>query len=212
MKNNVEQLLTDHKKLIEDMARKNAQFVPLTVAQIEAYRIAREAAEKYDANSGVKFSTFLTQHLQKLQRLSTQFGGLVRIPENKQFKIQKINMAEKHLSETLGRPATVAELADATGFGIPAVNGLLSVRKKEVNMTNLSHTPVFTTHSKMDDWIHFVYHDLSDIDKLIFEYKTGFGGKPTLQPEQIANKLNIPLATVTQRISLITKKLSEKKF
>ena len=53
------------------------------------------------------------------------------------------------------------------------------------------------------------YHDLSDKDKLIFEYKTGFGGKPVLDNAGIGKKLQMSPSTVSQRLKFITSRLAE---
>ena len=143
MTKDIEQLINSHKKLIEAEASKYAKFIPVTFVLIEAYKLARKAAEKYDPSTGIKFSTYLTNALQKLSRLSTQYGNVVRVPENKQFKINKLNQVEQGLTDELGRQPSVAELADATGMGIGQVNSLLGTRKREVNMSNLSFAPVF---------------------------------------------------------------------
>lgn len=204
----IKQLIDSHKKLIELEASKNAKFIPLTFVKIEAYKLAHAAAQKYDPSTGIKFSTYLTNALQKLSRLSTQYGGTVRVPENKQFKISKLNQIETGLTETYGRQPTAAELADASGMSLSAVNSLLSTRKKDVNLSNLAFTPVF--HSSLDDdWVHFVYHDLSDKDKLIFEYKTGFAGKQKLDNAAIGKKLSMSPSTVAQRLKFITARLEE---
>lgn len=208
MTKDIEQLINSHKKLIEAEASKYAKFIPVTFVLIEAYKLARKAAEKYDPSTGIKFSTYLTNALQKLSRLSTQYGNVVRVPENKQFKINKLNQVEQGLTDELGRQPSVAELADATGMGIGQVNSLLGTRKREVNMSNLSFAPVFFEGGE-DEWVHFVYHDLSEKDKLIFEYRTGFGGKPVLDNNNIAKRLNISPSTVSQRIKFITDKIAE---
>ncbi len=204
----IKKLIDSHKKLIELEASKNAKFIPLTFVKIEAYKLANAAAQKYDASTGIKFSTYLTNALQKLTRLSTQYGGTVRVPENKQFKISKLNQIETGLTETYGRQPTASELADASGMSLSAVNSLLSVRKKDVNLSNLAYTPIFHAGND-DDWIHFVYHDLSDKDKLIFEYKTGFGGKPVLDNAAIGKKLSMSPSTISQRLKFITARLAE---
>lgn len=204
----IEQLLQSHKRLIEAEASKYSRFLPLTYVTIEAYKLARQAAEKYDTTLGVKFSTYLTNALQKLSRLSTQYGSIVRVPENKQFKINRINQIESGLMEQLGRQPSTAELSDATGLSMSSLNNLLGSRKKEVNMSNLAYSPVFF-EGEEDEWIHFVYHDLSEKDKLIFEYRTGFGGKPILDNNSIAKKLGISPSTVSQRVKLITSKLAK---
>lgn len=206
--NDIEKLIQDHKKLIEFEASKYAKFIPLSYVQIEAYKLAREAAHKYDPSMGLKFSTFLTHSLQKLHRLSTQYGSAARIPEDKQFKIQKLNQVEAGLSDDLGRQPTASELADASGLPMSQISSLLGTRKKEVNLNNLAYMPVFFEGND-DDWVHFVYHDLSDKDKIIFEHKIGYGGKPVLDNNTIAKKLNISPSTVSQRIKLITKKIGE---
>lgn len=206
--NDINQMILDHKRLIESEASKYAQFVPLYVAQAEAYKIARGAAEKFDPATGLKFSTYLTNSLKKLSRLSTEHGGSIRLPEDKQFKIQKLNVAEASLKSDLGRDPTLHELSMESGFNIPTVKSLLTVRKKDVNINNIAYTPVFVDNAN-DDWVHFVYHDLTDRDKYIFEHKTGFGGKPRLANEDIAKHLNISPSTVANRVKVISDRVAE---
>ena len=206
--NDIPKLIESHRRLIEAEAYKHAKFVPLTYVQGEAYRLAHEAAEKFNPNIGIKFSTYLTNQLQKLSRLSTQYGGTVRVPENKQFKINKLNQVETGLQEELGRAPSVAELSDASGMGIGTVNNLLQARKKEVNLSNLAYSPIFF-EGDGDEWVHFVYHDLPEKDKIIFEHRTGFGGKPLLDNATIAKKLKISPSTVSQRIKMISDKIAE---
>jgi DNA-directed RNA polymerase specialized sigma subunit len=204
----IKKLIDSHKKLIDLEASKHAKFIPITFVKMEAYKLAHKAALNYNASTGIKFSTYLTNALQKLSRLSTQYGGTVRVPENKQFKISKLNQVETGLTETYGRQPTAAELSDATGMSVTAVNSLLSARKKDVNLSNLAYTPTF--HAGNDDeWVHFVYHDLGDKDKLIFEYKVGFAGKATLDNAAIAKKLQMSPSTVSQRLKFITARLGE---
>ena len=171
-----DKLLADHKRLIESEAYKYSSHIPYSLALVEAYKLAREAANDFDPKLGYKFSTYLVNKLQKLSRTSTQYGGAVRLPEDKQFKMQKLNTAEEELLATLNRPPSVAELADATGFSLKVINDLLQNRKGEVNLSRLQYTPTFGDDDN-DEWLHFVYHDLSDKDKVIFEHRTGFGGR-----------------------------------
>ncbi len=206
--NDIPKLLKDHKKLIESEAYKYAKFVPLSFVLTEAHRLAKDAATTYNPESGVKFSTHLTNQLQKLSRLSTQYGGTVRVPENKQFKINKLNQIEAALVDQYGRVPTAAELADASGMPLSAVNNLLTARKKDINLSNLAFAPIFYD-GEDDEWVHFVYHDLTDKDKFIFEHRTGFGGKPQMDNNQIAKKLNISPSTVSQRIKIISEKIAQ---
>lgn len=198
----VEKLLAEHKKLIDSEARKYAVNVPLVTVQIEAYKLARKAAETYTPGD-VKFSTYLVNSLKKLSRLSTQYGSSIRMPENVQFGINKLNLAEKDLESNLGREATVAELSDYTGFNIKTVDSLLKNKKTIVSINNLLTTPTIVDSSN-DEWLSFVYHDLTPKDKTIFEHKTGFGGKKVLDNDKIAKKLNLSQAQLNNRINIIS--------
>lgn len=208
MKVDIEKLLADHKKLIEQEASKYSGYLSNSFVLAEAYKLAREAANNYDPSTGFKFSTMLVNSLKKLSRLSTQYGGMFRIPENKQFKIQKLNKADEELRAEYGREPSLQELSNFTGMSLKEVTNLSKVRKKEVNISNLAYTPTFV-EDQNDDWIHYVYHDLADRDKLILEYKTGFGGKPVLTNEEIAKKIGIPVSTVVSRGKIISNMLAE---
>jgi len=206
--NDIDKLIEDHRRLIDSEAFKYATNVPATTVKIEAYKIARDAAKRYDPKEGVKFSTYLTKSLQKLSRLNTEYGAIVRVPENKQFKINQLNQVEKELEANYGRPPTLEELSDHTGFNIPTVSGLIQNRKSTVNLANLSYSPVFVDNSN-DEWVHFVYNDLAPRDKLILEHKIGFGGKPILDNDVLAEKLNISQSTLSNRLKMIVDKIQE---
>jgi len=203
----IEKLLTEHKRLIESEAKKYATNVPLITIQIEAYNLARKAAETYVPGQ-VKFSTYLVNSLKKLSRLSTQYGNSIRMPENVQFGLNKLNTAEKELSSSLGREPTVAELSDWSGLNIKAVDSLMKNKKITVSINNLLTTPTIIDSSN-DEWLAFVYHDLQPKDKTIFEYKTGFGGKPVWENDKIAKKLNLSSARLNSRINIISDMINQ---
>ncbi len=205
---NINQLIADHKNLIEFEASKYASHLPLHVVQAEAYKLAHQAAKDFDEKAGIKFSTYLTNSLKKLSRMSTTYGATVRIPEDKQYKLNKLNKLEQDMSDMLGRPVSVSELSEATGWPIALVSNLLQNRKREVNINSLTSTPIFVDNNN-DEWVHFVYHDLADRDKVIFEHKTGFGGRPVLENAEIAKKLDMTPANVSNRLKFIGEQIAE---
>ena len=201
-------LLADHKRLIESQAAQYAKFVPYHVVLAEAYRLARGAADTYNPASGYRFSTHLVSSLKKLSRLSTKHGGILRVPENKQFKIQKLNTAEEELRNEIGREPSISEVAEKTGMGLSEINGLKSSRKREVNVSSLAYAPVFIEGDN-DDWVHYVYFDLPDRDKVIMEHKTGFGGKKLMSNDELARMLNTSPSTISNRVKVISDKIEE---
>jgi len=206
MNNN--KLIEDHKKLIAYEAGKYSKMIPYEVVLAEAYKLAHKAARSFDTKKDVKFSTHLTNQLKKLSRISTMYGSNVRLPENKQFKLQRINNAEAELKDSLGRDPSLLELSEYTKIPLAQINQIKQHRTGEISISNLQYTPVFVDNTN-DDWLHFVYHDLTDIDRLIFEHKTGFGGKKVMNNNDIASKLKLSPSTVSNRSKIIADKISD---
>jgi DNA-directed RNA polymerase specialized sigma subunit len=119
-----------------------------------------------------------------------------------------MNQAEEELRNELGREPSLAELGQATGMGLSELTSLKQSRKREVNVSNLAYSPVFIEGDN-DDWVHFVYHDLPQRDKVIMEHKTGFGGKKILSNDQLAKMLNTSPSTISNRVKLITDRITE---
>lgn len=206
--NDVDKLIKDNKKLIDLEAARYATNLPLITVQLEAYKIAREAAKTYNASSGIKFSTHLVNNLKKLSRLSTKYGNVVRTPENTQFGANKLNKLEKDLEHTLGRSPTLDELAHHSGFSQKQTTNILNSRKVTTGISSLFESPALFD-SQNDEWVKFVYHDLADIDKLIFEHRTGFGGRQILDNAAIAKKLGLSQSVLNNRIRLINTTLAK---
>jgi DNA-directed RNA polymerase sigma subunit (sigma70/sigma32) len=206
--NDVEKLIKENKKLIDLEASRYATNLPLITVQIEAYKLAREAAKTYNPAAGFKFSTHLVNSLKKLSRLSTQYGNVLRVPENVQFGVNKVQKVEKDLEHTLGRSPTLEEISHHSGFSPKAVTNMLSTRKTSTGISSMFEAPALFDSSN-DEWVQFVYHDLSDTDKLIFEHKTGFSGKQILDNSALSKKLNLSPSTLNNRIKLINTTLSK---
>jgi DNA-directed RNA polymerase specialized sigma subunit len=206
--NNVEQLIKDNKKLIDLEAARYATNLPLISVQLEAYKLAREAAKSYNPASGFKFSTHLVNNLKKLSRMSTKYGNVVRTPENTQFDSNRLQKLEQDLEHTLGRSPTLEELSHHSGLSLKATSHTLASRKTSTGISALFDAPALFS-SENDEWVQFVYHDLSDTDKLIFEHKTGFGGKKVLDNSGISKKLGISSGVLNNRLKLINSTLSK---
>jgi hypothetical protein len=57
-------------------------------------------------------------------------------------------------------------------------------------------------------WADYVYHDLSDIDKIVFQHRTGYRGAPQLSNQEIARRLRLSPAAVTQRANRLQAKMN----
>lgn len=206
--NDIEKLIKENKKLIDLEVARYSSNLPLITVRLEAYKLAREAAKSYNPASGYKFSTHLVNSLKKLSRLSTKYGSALRLPENTQFNINSLNKLEKNLEHDLGRTPTTEELAHHSNRSVKAITEIKKNKKISTGISSLFDSPTLFS-SQNDEWVQFVYHDLTDKDKLIFEHKTGFGGKPILDNAALAKKLNLSVSTLNNRLKLINSTLSK---
>ena len=197
-------LVTEYKNLIESEAAKHAKFLPIAVVEAEAYHIANDAAKSFDPKEGNRFSTHLTSQLKKLSRLSTEYGGAVRMPEHAQYDLNSIHRYAEEYKGSTGRDPSVAEISKGTKLSLSKVNNLMKGAKTSQTMSSQVNDPIFVDHKgELDDWIHMVYHDLPEKDKIIFEHYTGFGGKKLMTEDEIGKHIGMSPTVVGRRIKII---------
>ena len=119
--------------------------------------------------------------------------------------------------DELGRQPTHDELADELGVSTKKIQRLLKAKPAvlsesqlytdpESGMTSLPATSEVDVIGESAD---VIYPGLSERDKMIYDYKTGKRGKPPLNNLQIARKLGVTPALVSQRAKDIAQRILE---
>jgi RNA polymerase primary sigma factor len=118
----------------------------------------------------------------------------------------------------LGREPSDEELADITGIALPRVIKVrkrmrsrvpFSVAEGEDDDENSGTDVAVSRRTPYDDWVDAVYHDLGEIDKIILQHRSGYRGAEILPNQEIAKKLGLSPAAVSQKAARIQARLDE---
>jgi len=153
------------------------------VLNIEAKKLSLKAFQNFDPNSA-RLNTHLTNNLKGLSRIVYTYANPARLPEHQTLKLGNFISTRHELEEDLGREPTTQELAEGLAWSNNEVARLQG--ELRTGYSTSQPTPQgfdrFTADRTMLD---FIYNDLVDQDKLVFEHTTGYGGKPILQAKDI---------------------------
>lgn len=109
-----------------------------------------KAVDMFDYTKGFKFSTYATYWIkQTISRSLANQARSIRLPVHMVENIQKLNYAQKQLSQQLGRTATDEEIADYMDISINKVNQLKTIAVNPISL----QTPLGEKNTHLDDFV-----------------------------------------------------------
>lgn len=178
--------------------------------------LALEAFGTYDPSKGA-LKTHLLSQLQRLRRISAQQQQAIRVPERIVSERAHLSEIEKQLQDELGREPDLLELADRTGLSAKRIEYIRKAHKPIIagsltDETGETYSPASSipgAPSPQDAWIELVYHDLGPVDRRILDHTLGLHGAKQLPAGEIARRLGVSPAAVSQRRAKIQALLDE---
>jgi len=206
---------TDLQRLLDQMApiigrevNKWSASMSRSLLEAEGKRLAVEAFESYDPNAGAALSTYLASRLPKLSRLVYSNQNTARLSETKTLLFHTYNAASNELRDMHGREPTNDELADRLGWNKRKLDQFQRQAHRKEFIESEEHPDFDETE---DHFIDFIYHDMTPLQKSIFEYTTGYMGKPKLSGQEIMKKLSITQGQLSYQKNLIVKHIEQVK-
>ena len=189
-KKNLGVLLNRVKPILhKEVSRWSGGGVARPVLEMEAKKIALNSFGTYNPTKS-KLSTHLTNNLKGLSREVYTYSNPARLPEHRMIKAKTFIAVEDNLTETLGRLPSAQELADELNWNKKEVGRL----RKELRSSfsdNAPAPPGFNSTFEGAQELDFIYHDLNQQDKVVFEHTTGYSGAPILDGRSLINKTGL---------------------
>jgi len=160
--------------------------------------------------------TWATNELKRMPRIGHKQRHGVPMPERAAIDLSTIRTMEKDLCHRLGREPTADELADETGlstrrigslrarFGVPTVTEGMTTNQEGLEATLASSNPTYERLA-----LQLIYDESAPVDKQIMDYMFGWHGQPKLPKNEIAKRLKRSPANITQRASVLARKIED---
>lgn len=182
---------------------------------VKAANLTLNALKTYDPNKGTDPSTHVFHNLKRLNRYANRRANIIPISEQASLEYRYLQQVRNEFIDTFDREPSDLELADRTGYSLKKVNKILDGNKvtsetSTINPENNNST-VFSSDITDKDIFEYVYRSVGPIDQKIMEWSAGAHGKKPLSNIEIAQKLKVTPAAVSQRRSKILDMISQAK-
>ena len=177
------------------------------VLNLEAKKLSLKAFDTFDP-SKAKLNTHLTNNLKGLSRIVYTHTNPARMPEHQILKLNTYLTAKQVLEEELGREPTSQELGENLAWGQGEVDRY-SGQIRTGYSTSQPLPPGFDRYDSDKVFLDFIYNDLVDQDKLVFEHTTGYGGKPVLSAGDLTKKTKMSQGQISHSKRRIRKMVEQ---
>lgn len=167
-----------------------------------------EAFKNFDpvANPGVPLGAYVKPYLKNVRDVVSTFQNVNYVPANRRQKLNEYNAAWSDLHMKLGRDPNAGELSDYLKWPISEITTVASENRpaRGISQTEADSWDSTTiTMGTQLETLRFLWHDLNDEERVVFEYLYGLNGKPKLGTVSVAMRTGL----TNSKVSRVKKKI-----
>lgn len=182
------------------------KMIPDSAIEAEFQLRFVDALKSYDPSKG-SLGTYVYRYLDKAKRFIVENQNIGRIPENRIYKIKQYTTAKDELAEELGREPDVKEVAEKLGWKMAEAERMDSELRSDFMTQGFEDDPFSLTPSKSEEVLRLFKYELTDNEREVYEYLTGYGKPHITSTGEIAKRMKMPDYQVSRLKSVIQKKL-----
>ncbi len=201
---------------------------PLIKSYLKSYYYSGVPAEAIDSYSRELFvgalDTFdpsraqLNTHIHnslrnRMSRYVLRYQNVSRMTEKKKSNINLFKSVSDDLTVELGRPPSTAELADELNWPESQVQDMQKNLRRDLSASELEQSGGTTSKAFNDartaESFRLLYYDSSGQEQVVLEHTWGWNGKPKLTSKDIARRLGVSEAKVSQMRTRLAKKFEK---
>ena len=188
---------------------------PKPLLKSKARALAVKAIRSFDPAGGTRLRSWVVTQLQPLSRYNNSLKPIY-VPEEGSRKAYAVAQARERFVDETGRDPSDEELADRVGISVKRLNAVRKAVPATVNEPQAEDgdddtAPEYAVYrsDELRAASEAVYESLSDRDKLLFDLRTGLHGQTAASGLEIAKRLGVSPALVTQRANAIAQRILE---
>ena len=180
------------------------------MAKTQAQLLAAKAIQSYNPESGAAFGTWLDRSMQPLSRFKRQRATAVQVPEQIQIDAYRVQRARMEFENANDREPEPDELAEQAGLPLKRLNQIQqSFRKMSGEGAFEGNLPAGLDTDYAQEAIEAIWEESDAKGRKILEHRTGFGGKPLIEPKELAVRLKISPVELSRRSARLGARLDE---
>ncbi len=190
---------------------------PTPILRSKARGMAVQAVRSFNPDSGSKLPSWVVTQMQPLARYNQSIKP-IRAPEVANRQASELYRLSNELAADTGHIPTDEELADHIGLSKARVHKLRNMVRASVSEGGMAAVdadagtggaPAVDIPSQVPFAVEAVYDSLDPRDRAILNWKTGARGQPELSNMEIARRLGVSPAYVSQRSQAIAEQIQQ---